>query len=151
MSEQRGRPNPNHESNRYQSEAIAEDEPDQIPPAGTDGEPHAELARPMIFLPAFQAVEYTEPSAASVQARSMLLRTLIVQASVDPAVLESAIRRAIAEVDPDIHVIRVRPHAEQVSLNFRIERLMARLTSMYGLLALRPVRNHGIQRGTTHP
>jgi macrolide transport system ATP-binding/permease protein len=51
-------------------------------------------------------------------------------------VLEPAIRRAITEVDPDIHVIRVRPYAEQVSLNFRIERLMARLTSTYGLLAL---------------
>jgi predicted permease len=92
--------------------------------------------RPMIFLPAFQVVEYAEPSAASVQARSMLLRTLIVHASVDPAVLERAIRRAITEIDPDIHVIRVRPLAEQVSLNFRIERLMARLTSTYGLLAL---------------
>jgi macrolide transport system ATP-binding/permease protein len=66
----------------------------------------------------------------------MLLRTLIVHASVDPAALEPAIRRAITEVDPDIHVIRVRPYAEQVSLNFRIERLMARLTSTYGLLAL---------------
>lgn len=95
-----------------------------------------DLVRPMIFLPAFQVVEYAEPSAASVQARSMLLRTLIVHASVDPTVLEPAIRRAITEIDPDIHVIRVRPHAEQVSLNFRIERLMARLTSTYGLLAL---------------
>ncbi|HUG98741.1 MAG TPA: ABC transporter permease, partial [Gammaproteobacteria bacterium] len=78
--------------------------------------------RPMIFLPAFQAVEYAEPSAAAVQARSMLLRTLIVHSSVDPAALEPAIRRAIADVDPEIHIIRVRPHAEQVSLNFRIER-----------------------------
>jgi ABC-type antimicrobial peptide transport system permease subunit len=91
----------------------------------------------MIFLPAFQTVEYAERSAASVQARSMmLLRTLIVHAPVDPAVLEPAIRRAIAEVDPDIHVIRVRPHTEQVRLNFSVERLMARLTSTYGLLAL---------------
>ncbi len=92
--------------------------------------------RPMIFLPAFRAVEYTESSAASVQARSMLLRTLILHSSVDLAVLESAIRPTIAEVDPDINVIRVRSLAEQVSVNFRIERLMARLTSMYGLLAL---------------
>ena len=92
--------------------------------------------RPMIFLPAFQAVEYAEPSAASVQARSMLLDTLIVHASVESATLVPAIRRAIAEVDPDIHVIRVTPHAEQVSLNFRVERLMARLASTYGLLAL---------------
>jgi predicted permease len=92
--------------------------------------------RPMIFLPAFQAVEYSDSTAANVQARSMLLRTLILHATVDAAALEPAIRRALAEVDRDIHVVRVLPHVEQVGANFRIERLMARLTSMYGLLAL---------------
>ena len=66
----------------------------------------------------------------------MLLRTLILHASVDARVLEPAIRRALAEVTPDIHVVRVLPHVEQVGANFRIERLMARLTSMYGVLAL---------------
>jgi len=92
--------------------------------------------RPMIFLPAFQAVEYTDSANASIQDRSMLMQMLIVHASVDSAVLEPAIRGGLAEVDPDIPVIRVLPHAAQVSANFRIERLMARLTSVYGLLAL---------------
>ena len=73
---------------------------------------------------------------ANVQARSMLFRSVIVRASAEPGVLEPAIRRALAEVDPDLHVLRVLPHAEQVGANFRIERLMARLTSIYGLLAL---------------
>jgi predicted permease len=92
--------------------------------------------RPMIFLPAFQAVEYEDAGDVSVQARSMLMRTLVLHASGDAAALEPAIRRALAEVNPDIHVVRVLPHAEQVAVNFRIERLMSRLTSMYGLLAL---------------
>jgi ABC-type antimicrobial peptide transport system permease subunit len=39
-------------------------------------------------------------------------------------------------VDPDLQVIRVLPLGDQVSSNFRIERLMSRLTSVYGLLAL---------------
>jgi hypothetical protein len=92
--------------------------------------------RPMIFLPAFQAVEYAEPGDANVQARSMLLRTLVVHASTEPAALEPVIRRALAEVTGDVHVVRVLAHAEQVSANFRVERLMARLTSAYGVLAL---------------
>jgi ABC-type antimicrobial peptide transport system permease subunit len=39
-------------------------------------------------------------------------------------------------VDPDLNVIRVLPMALQVSANFRLERLMAQLTSIYGVLAL---------------
>jgi predicted permease len=92
--------------------------------------------RPMIFLPAFQTVEYADAGDANVQARSLLLRTLIVHASAESAALEPAIRRALADVDRDIHVVRIMTHERQVSANFRIERLMSRLTSMYGLLAL---------------
>jgi predicted permease len=98
-----------------------------------------EVARPMIFLPAFQTVAYADPKAAgaNVQARSMaLIRTLVIQADVDAVVLEPAIRRAIGEVDADIPVMSVLPYTDQVSTNFRTERLMARLTSVYGLLAL---------------
>jgi predicted permease len=92
--------------------------------------------RPMIFLPAFQAVEYSGPTDANVQARSMLLHTLVVDGAVGPGLLEPEIRRALAEVDRDINVVRVVSHAEQVAANFRIERLLARLSSLYGLLAL---------------
>jgi predicted permease len=92
--------------------------------------------RPMIFLPGFSAVEYENPTNANVQARSMLFRTLIVQSSSDLGALEPAIRRALAQVDPDLQVIRVLTMEEQVSANYRIERLMSRLTSLYGLLAL---------------
>jgi predicted permease len=92
--------------------------------------------RPMIFLPAFQSVEYADPAEVSVQARSMLLRTLVVNASVGRGALEAAIRRAIAEVDSEITIIRMPALADQVAASFRTERLLARLTSLYGLLAL---------------
>jgi predicted permease len=92
--------------------------------------------RPMIFLPAFSTVAYENPTMASVQARSMLFRTIVVRAAAEMGILEPAIRRALAEVDPDLQVLRVLPLAEQVRDNFSIERLMSRLTSAYGLLAL---------------
>jgi predicted permease len=92
--------------------------------------------RPMLFLPAFQTVEYTDATARNVQARSTLLRAIIVQ--VDPAAMnvEAGIRQALAAVNPDLNVMRVLPMPVQVSANFRLERLMARLTSIYGFLAL---------------
>jgi predicted permease len=92
-------------------------------------------ARPMIFLPAFQMVEYA--NANNVQARAIaLMRTVVIHADVETAVLEPAVRGALAEVDRDIPVINVLSYTDQVSTNFRTERLMARLTSVYGLLAL---------------
>jgi predicted permease len=92
--------------------------------------------RPMIFLPAFSMVPYSDPTMANVQARSMLFRAVVIRATTDLGTLEPAIRRALADVDPDLQVIRVLTMTEQVSTNFRIERLMSRLTSLYGLLAL---------------
>jgi macrolide transport system ATP-binding/permease protein len=92
--------------------------------------------RPMLFLPAFYPIKVTNPGMANLLARSMLLKMFIVRARDDAAVLEPAIRRAMGEVSPDLPIVRVTPHTVQVSGNFSLERLMARLTSMYGLLAL---------------
>ena len=93
--------------------------------------------RPMIFLPAFSTVDYSDsPTMTNVQARSMLARALVIRATAEPGMLEPAVRRALAEVDADLQVIRVLTMTEQVSGNFRIERLMSRLTSLYGGLAL---------------
>jgi predicted permease len=92
--------------------------------------------RPMIFLPAFQSGDYADAAARSVQARSMLLRSIVVRTTAAQSTLEPAIREAIGEVDPAINVLRVLPMTTQVSANFRVERLLARLTTLYGLLAL---------------
>jgi predicted permease len=92
--------------------------------------------RPMIFLPAFQSVTYADPSDSSAQARSMLLRSIVVQARPGASGLEGAVRQALASVDPNLTVVRMRPMDVQIGANFRLNRLMARLASVYGLLAL---------------
>jgi predicted permease len=92
--------------------------------------------RPMLFLPSFQTVEYSDPTARNVQARSTLPRTLIVQTAASAGGVEAGIRQVLAELDPNLNVIRVLPMTQQVNANFRIERLMARLLSIYGVLAL---------------
>jgi hypothetical protein len=50
--------------------------------------------------------------------------------------LEPVIRRALASVDSNLTVIRVIRFDEQVAQNFNGDRLVARLTTLYGLLAL---------------
>jgi predicted permease len=92
--------------------------------------------RPMLFLPAFQSVDYEDSSARNVQLRSMMLRAVVVHAGAGAINLEPALRAAVAEIDPDVNVMRVIAMPDEVSANFRIERLMSRVTSLYGGLAL---------------
>jgi predicted permease len=93
-------------------------------------------ARPMIFFPALQAAEYADETARSVQLRSMLMGAVELLVAPGTPNIETPLRNALARVDPDLTVIRVLPMAVQVSLNFRLNRLMARLTAAYGILAL---------------
>jgi predicted permease len=92
--------------------------------------------RPMMFLPSFQIVEYADATARNVQARSTLPRTIIVQTAPTARGVEAGIRQVLAEIDPNLNVIRVLPLPLQVNANFRLERLLARLISIYGVLAL---------------
>jgi predicted permease len=92
--------------------------------------------RPMLFIPSFQTVEYADATARSVQARSTLPRTIVVQTAPGAPSIESGVRRALADADPDINVLRVLPMTLQVNGNFRIERLLSRLLTIYGGLAL---------------
>jgi predicted permease len=92
--------------------------------------------RPMMFLSSFQAAEYKSAGMITTQARSMLLRSLIIQISPTAQNVEAGVRQALASVEPNLTVLRVVAMPVQVSGNFRLERLMSRLTSVYGLLAL---------------
>ena len=53
-----------------------------------------------------------------------------------PRSLEPEIQRTLARVDPNLTVIRAISFQEQVSRNFNGDRLVARLTTLYGVLAL---------------
>jgi macrolide transport system ATP-binding/permease protein len=92
--------------------------------------------RPMIFFPALQVVAYDDATARNMQFRSLLMGAVELHVAPGTASIEPMLRRALADVDPDLTVVRVVPMATQVGLNFRLNRLMARLTGAYGLLAL---------------
>jgi len=92
--------------------------------------------RPMIFFPMVQMAPQIDETSRSVQLRSMTIGAVELQISSNIGSVEPLLRQAIAEIDPDIAVVRVLPMAVQVGLNFQVNRLMARLTAAYGLLAL---------------
>jgi predicted permease len=92
--------------------------------------------RPMIFLPDFQLVSYPSADGLSVQARSTLMRMLVIETRGATPSLEPALKRALADVDPNLTLVRLMSMQTQVAGNFRMNRLLARLTSAYGLVAL---------------
>jgi ABC-type lipoprotein release transport system permease subunit len=53
-----------------------------------------------------------------------------------PEDFEPAVRRAIAEVDPNLTALRIVSFDEQVGCNFNQDRLIARLAELFGVLAL---------------
>ena len=50
--------------------------------------------------------------------------------------MDALIRRTLAGIDPNLAVMDLRTFDAQVAGNFTQERLMARLTSLFGILAL---------------
>jgi ABC-type antimicrobial peptide transport system permease subunit len=67
---------------------------------------------------------------------SHFLSDIIIVSKPGAHVSEAGVRRAIASVDPNLPVIWVHSLKEQVSGQFRQQRLIARLTSFFGILSL---------------
>jgi len=88
--------------------------------------------RAMYFRPLLQ-VAHTKPEddIRSLYAGAIMLQT---KGSIDG--LESQIRRTLANIDPNLTVTRYDTFAGQIHGQFNQERLIARLTLMFGLLAL---------------
>jgi ABC-type antimicrobial peptide transport system permease subunit len=59
-----------------------------------------------------------------------------VRATGDPRAAAASVRQAIREVDPNLPVVRVRTMTEQVEASLSQDRLVARLTTAFGVLAL---------------
>jgi predicted permease len=86
--------------------------------------------RPFFFLPEAQA-EY-----AAGNLGSLFLHEVIVVARPGAAVSTAALRQAIAAVDPGLPITSIRPLRDQVAGQFAQQRLIARLTSFFGILSL---------------
>ena len=71
-----------------------------------------------------------------IQTRSFFIGGAVLKTHTSLATLEPQVRKAIAEVDPDLTVTDVLPIQEQVAANFDQQRTVAELAGMFSLLAL---------------
>ena len=91
---------------------------------------------PMFFLPLTQTVHYDEQRQSSYQQWSLFIDGIQLRASGSVAALTPVIRRALAEVDPNLTILRIRPLNAYVDVQLGSPRLLARLTTLYAVLAL---------------
>lgn len=95
-------------------------------------DPHRVFLRP---LPQ-QYMGFKDKADATGETRSMYINSVILHFNRPQDDVERLVRRTFATIDPNLTITRMNAYDDQVASNFDEERLIARLTSLFGFLAL---------------
>jgi ABC-type antimicrobial peptide transport system permease subunit len=102
----------------------------------------------MYFLPLAQSAASSKPSIQHTDLRSHYIHAIVLHLAAGTAgtagaasgagapAMGGAVRRALAAIDPNLTVLGMTSPGEQIRREFNQERLLARLTGFFGLLAL---------------
>ena len=94
-------------------------------------------ADPLFLRPLSQQyLGYVDPEAISSEKSSMFVNSVIIQFDRPQRDIENLVRRTLAEIDPNLTIFYFSSYEDQVARNFNQDRLIARLTSLFGVLAL---------------
>jgi predicted permease len=92
---------------------------------------------PMVFLPLLQTGAY-KPGSPESQAQiwESYIDSIQLRTNAAPETLRPVIQRALADIDPNLTLLSTISLEERVALRFNGTRLIARLTTLYGFVAL---------------
>lgn len=79
---------------------------------------------------------YTEPIIVSTETQSMYMNAMVIDFRTLPPNVDAVIRQTLAGIDPNLTIMDLRSFDAQVGGNFVEERSVARLTTLFGILAL---------------
>jgi predicted permease len=96
----------------------------------------SEPTRAVYLRPLSQLLIYKEPEMNSGETQSMFMNAMILSFSRPQQNADALIRRTLAGIDPNLTVGDLRTFDAQVAGNFNQDRLIARLTTLFGILAL---------------
>jgi predicted permease len=91
-------------------------------------------AYPTFFMPFFQISK--DPKLAQLRVACAYLGDIELHAVGRPEGIEAAVRRALNSINPNLTVLDMMSLTDQLDLNFNQDKLIARLTELFGLLAL---------------
>ena len=92
-----------------------------------------DAVQPMFFIPMLQQSRTSPPKDLDA---SLYAGALVLQMKVMTPGLEAEIRKTLASIDPNLTVDHYQTFDQQIHGNFNTERMIARLTLLFGLLAL---------------
>jgi predicted permease len=96
-----------------------------------------EDVRPVYLRPlAQQFTGYKEADMISTEVESMNMNAIILDFTAPPPNVDSLVRNTLASIDPNLSVTDLHSFPDQVAGNFDEERLIARLSTLFGVLAL---------------
>ena len=96
----------------------------------------ANVQDPMFFLPFSQTTAYAPSGYQRLESGTLYAQVIEVRVNGTPAAYQDTLRKVLAEIDPKLALIHVDTYTDQVAMQFNQERLIARLTSLFGVLAL---------------
>ena len=93
-------------------------------------------ADPMFFIPLLQTVQYKDPADIAYQSWANFIGSIQLRVAGRPEDFQATIRRTLADIDPNLTAVKILTFDEHVGGAFNRPRLIARLTTFYGILAL---------------
>jgi putative ABC transport system permease protein len=102
--------------------------------------------RPMYFLPEAQSTYLLDAEAEEREVQSHYLGSVLICAPANPADLQTQVKKTLANAAPNLVVNSIQPYREVVNANFAQQRMIARLTWLFGAvgLALAAVGLYGV-------
>ena len=91
-------------------------------------------ARAMYFLPAAQHTKYTKPEDIAGENMGHYLSNIVMWVPGKPDALETQVRRALAEIDPNLALIDFDTYGSILHRDFGQQDMIARLTMLFGAL-----------------
>ena len=92
--------------------------------------------RPMYWLSEAQSVHFDDPGFRSGEIWSHFLYNIVLWAPGKQPDMEERVRKALAAVDPNLVLYGVDPYSRVVSTNFQQQKLIATLTTLFGVQGL---------------
>ena len=93
-------------------------------------------ARPIFFVPLTQKIQYELKEDSRIEDASLYMGSIELHVNGDPDSFAPAVRRVMAQIDPDLTPTSMRSFDEQVSIQTSERTLIARLSSAFGFIAL---------------
>ena len=92
--------------------------------------------RPMFWLSETQSVKYDDPQFTTFDLFSHFLSNIVIWAPGNPPGLETEVRKALANIDPNLVIYGVDPYSKILAGDFQQENMIATLTMLFGVLGL---------------